>query len=487
MQSTKMIKGFSIVELAVVLAILGLVFVGFTSGIGSFYHSSNIEESKQTQVNLKKHLLNFVVVNKYLPCPDTNADGLEDRNGSRCSADLGGVPYRNLGIEDEDVEDSWGNAIRYAVNTDADNAALICNKTSSASIFCNLGIGRAISATGVVGNIPWFTLTDTPPFAADRGAGNYYICNENATAANCTGAPANANIVTDSAIAVLIAYNEDGAATLANCAGTAGATLENCDNDNLYHQATKSYATGARFDDVVTYLSGQEVKALTLSPIVSWSSFDGVPGSTPLTPTFETFDLATNSDVAAAGTSGDDVVLVNRNVSKSVNYGDGDDYVAIGNDVEASSNIATGSGDDTLYVVGTVLSNINLGTGDDIFVLGTDLSTELKAKAGNDRVWIMGDVAASSSLLMGADNDVLWLGHTDNASSGAINTTINGGNGTDVLVLENVASWADFDASGQNYYVKKFEYIIFSDDGSGTRAYIQCDNNGASRCTNYVP
>lgn len=479
--------GFSIVELAVVLAILGLVFVGFTSGIGSFYHSANIEDSERIQLNIKKQLLNFVVVNKYLPCPDTDADGQENRSGTRCTAEVGGVPYINLGLKEEEVEDSWGNAIRYAVNTDADDAGLICNKTSSASMFCNAGIGRSVSATGITGNIPWFTLTDTPPFAANRGAGNYFVCNEIATSANCAGTPTDANLISDSAVAVLVSYNEDGAATLANCGATAGATNENCDLDNLYHQQTLSYADGARFDDLVTHLSGQEVKALTLSPIVAWSSFDAVPGSTPLTPTFETFDLATDSDVAAAGTSGDDVVLVNRNVSKAVNYGDGDDYIAIGNDLQASADMSTGAGNDTVYIVGAALSDINLGAGDDVFVLGTDLVTELKAKGGDDRVWIMGDVKSTASLLLGGDDDVLWLGNSDTPGTGDIESLINGQAGYDILVLENVANWSDFNASGQNSEVKNFELVIFSEDGAGNREYVVCNNDGANRCTNYVP
>jgi len=480
MRNVRFNKGFSLVELMVVLAILGLVFVGFSSSLGSFNHSSSIEESKGTQANIKKQLLNFVVVNKYLPCPDTTGDGQENRNGSRCSADIGGVPHRNLGLEDEDVQDDWGNPIRYAVNTDADDAGVICDITSSASMFCNEGIGRSVSSTGVVGNIPWFSLTDTPPFAANPGAGNYFVCNEVASTADCAGTPTSANLITDSAVAVLIAYNQDGATTLANCAGTTNATNENCDTDNLYHQQTHSYSDAARFDDVITYLTGQEVKTLTLSPMVTWNSFDS-SSSGVLTPTYETFDISTNADVNASETSGDDVVLVNRNVSEAVDLGSGDDYLVIGNNLETSANLETGSGDDTLYIVGAALSNINLGNGNDVFVLGTDLANELLAKGGNDQVWIQGSVVSGATLQMNAGDDILWLGDSSESSSGQFNTNVNGGSGYDILVLENVEDWSDLTTTQTNR-IRKFELVIFSDDGSGNRNYHVC-TNVSNKCT----
>lgn len=475
-------RGFSLVELAVVLAILGLVFVGFTSGIGSFYHSANMEESKNNQAAVKQQIMNFGVVNRFLPCPDTDGDGLENRNGNGCAADIGAVPFLSLGLSEELAQDSWGNNIRYAVNRNADNAGFVCNKNSSASMFCNAG-----AAT----NTAWFTLTDTPPFATNRGDGNYFVCNDTATTADCAGTPNNDDLLTDTAVAVLVSYNEDGVTTFTNCGATAGATNENCDTDDLYHQARLSYADNARFDDIVTFITGQEVKSGLLSSLVSWNSFDVITQQNTLTPTFQTFDLSTDADVAAAGTSDKDIVFVNRNVSKSVDFGDKADYLAIGNDLEAGADIDMGKGADTLYIIGSALADINLGGGSDTFVLVTNLINALDAGNGEDLVWIMGNIESQATLDMGKKDDILWVGNHESASAGNINAVIDGGyqnevNG-DILILENFASWTDFDASGQNANVKNFEWIIFSDDGFGNRNFVQCANDASDRCTNFVP
>ena len=464
--------GFSLIELAIVLGILGFVFVGFMSGVGSFNHSGKTKESQTNSVNIKKQILNFGVINKYLPCPDTDNDGSENRvsvSGSlgsvdRCSAAVGGVPYLDLGLREADADDGWSNPIRYAVNTDTTNANLICDKTSAASMFCNSG-----SAQGVF----WFTLVDTPPFASDRGAGNYYVCNENAT--SCSGTPTPANLDSDSATVVLVAYNEDGAQTLANCGSATGASAENCDTDSYYHQESLSVAEGTFFDDVITSISGYEVKSKLLSSVVSWNSYTPTTPVGALTPTYEDFDITADDTVPISNTNSPDVILVNRNVSTDINLQNGDDYIAIGNNLTAGTTLDADDGDDTVYIVGSALGTVSLGNGDDTFVLGTDLTNVLDAGNGDDKVWIQGNINSGSNLDMGDDDDVLWVGNSTDTSTGNIKQFISGGGGVDILVLENFASAADFWAASppQYFNVAEFEYIIFADDGSGARAHCE--------------
>lgn len=406
-------QGFSLIELAIVLGILGLVFAGGLTGISSFQHSSNTKESQNNLAFIKKQTLKFGMINKFLPCPDTDADGFENRTtqtgtlGSveRCTANVGGVPYLDLGLQETDANDGWGNAIRYAVNTDTTNANLICDKTSAASMFCNSG-----SSAGIF----WFTVTDTPPFASDRGTGNYYICND--SAASCSGTPADSNLESDSAAVVLVAYNEDGATTLAACGSASGANAENCDTDLYYHQKTLSVADGAFFDDVITSISGYEIKSKLLSGVIAWNSYTPISTTSTLTPTYEDFDITSSDSMSEISTTGEDVVLVNRNVSTNVNLGQSDDYIAIGNDLDSGVELKTSAGDDTVYIVGNALGTVLLGSGDDTFVLATDLTNTVKSGGGNDKVWIQGNVVSGSVLQMNAGDDVLWLG--DSSDSG---------------------------------------------------------------------
>ncbi len=462
-------KGFSLVELAIVLAILGIVFVGFATDLGTFQHSKTVTESQLAVGNVKKLVFNFGVINKYLPCPDTDNDGFENRTNATsailgtvqvCTSVTGTVPYLDLGLRESDAVDGWGNTIRYAVNTNANNGSLICDKRQAASMFCNFSIGNA-----------WFSLVDTPPFANDRGDGNYYVCSDAAAACNATTVMTNANVLTDTAAVLLVAYNEDGATTLANCGSATGANQENCDVDVYYHQKNHTSAEGVFFDDVILALNGNEIKSLLLSPQVAWSSYTPTAGGGTLTPTYEDFDITADDVVPIESGNGQDVILVNRNVTQSLDLGGGDDYIAIGNNLGAGALLEAGNGADQIYIVGAALSNVLLGAGDDNMVLGGDLTNTIDADTGDDNVWIQGDVVSGSTLTLGGGDDTLWLGDSADPTSGNLLAAIDGGAGDyDILVLENIAQWSDLTGL-QQAYIQNFELVIFSDDGSGTRAH----------------
>jgi len=468
-------QGFSLVEMMVVLLILGVVFGGGAAMMSAFNHSANTSETQHNLVQLKKEVLNFGLINKYLPCPDTDLDGLENRVAAggfqACAAARGGVPYLDLGLTSDSASDAWGNTIRYAVNSDTTNGGVICDKTRAASMFCNQG-----AASGVT----WFNLSQTPPLFGNRGSGNYYVCNE--SAANCSGTPVAANLESDSAVVVMVAYNQDGSAvaTPTGCAASTGAINENCDTDLYYHQAARTNAEGAFFDDVILAITGQEVKALLLNEQLSWNSFSTTGGTSPITPTYEDFDITSSDTMSEIATTGEDVVFVRRNVEEALSLGAGDDYISIGNDLESGATLKTNTGDDSVYILGNMYAEVLLGAGDDSFVLATNLSETLKAQTGDDKVWIQGDVLSGALLQMNDGDDVLWLGDPLKPSSGVFDDKVNGGDGYDILVLENVDDWSDL-SSSQTNLIRQFELVIFKDDGTGSRNYHIC-NNVNNRC-----
>ncbi|NPA71433.1 MAG: type II secretion system protein [Gammaproteobacteria bacterium] len=471
-------QGFSLVEMAIVLLIIGIGFTAGSSLLSSFKHSANSTTTQTTLGKVKDQVLNFVFINKYLPCPDTDEDGAENRttdSGEQvCTATRGGVPYLSLGLDDSFAKDAWGNPIRYAVNTNTGTASLLCDKRQAASMFCNKGAG----------SIPWFNFSKTPPLFNDRGAGNYYVCNE--SAASCSGTPAAESLESDSAVVVLVAYNQDGrdVATDTGCAATTGAINENCDTDLYYHQAARSHEVGAFFDDVVLSISGYEVKTTLLNNQLSWREYGAGSTASALEPTYEDFDLDADSDQSVAATAGDDVVLIRRDVETAIDFSTGDDYLAIGNDLVTTDgdSLLMGEGDDTLYVVGSVLgaADIELGDGDDIFVLGQDLEGNLVAGAGNDKVWVQGDIRSSATLALNDDNDILWLGDSGVSGSGQYDVDLEGGLGYDILVLENVTDWAALSSTEQSYIVG-FELIVFGVDANGSRGYHICASGDVNR------
>ncbi|WP_127471242.1 type II secretion system protein [Thiomicrorhabdus aquaedulcis] len=237
-------NGFSLLEISIALAILGVL----TYGLANTTHTGrNFDQYAQNRLvldDIKLALLTFVQVNGYLPCPDSDADGRENRataGNFQCTVSKGRLPYLELGVA---PTDAWQQPFYYAVNHVADNdAATINSVAESASYFSNQG-----------GNDPVFGF-NTPPFGSKTGTGNYTVCAQ--TAAACNGSTAGGDTVEQVAIAVVISFGVNGQETWS------GATLntfetENIDNDNYFWVAADNNAS--LFDDQLIWLTGYELK-----------------------------------------------------------------------------------------------------------------------------------------------------------------------------------------------------------------------------------
>jgi prepilin-type N-terminal cleavage/methylation domain-containing protein len=123
-------RGFSLIEMAIVLVILGLVLGAVLSTVGIQREQLARSETERVLEVAKKSLLGFAQANGRLPCPATAAsNGLEDPlGGGVCTAQLGFLPAATLGIQPVNSNgvaiDAWNNPIQYAVTqTNAGGAA----------------------------------------------------------------------------------------------------------------------------------------------------------------------------------------------------------------------------------------------------------------------------------------------------------------------------------------------------------------------------
>lgn len=120
-------KGFTLLEVAIVLVIVGLLLAG---GVNLLSGSADTSKYKQTQNELqeiKESLITYFIQNNgVLPCPDIHNDvanasyGQADYNsgnstsGGVCTNYQGWLPHANLGIGGGG--DAWGERYKYVVS-----------------------------------------------------------------------------------------------------------------------------------------------------------------------------------------------------------------------------------------------------------------------------------------------------------------------------------------------------------------------------------
>jgi prepilin-type N-terminal cleavage/methylation domain-containing protein len=115
--------GFTLIEMAIVVVIVGVVISIVSTVLPSLIQSSKIKKAQAILERVDYILQGYVTANGRLPCPDSNSDGIEDRtSGSTpptddtCSSYIGTLPYVTLGIGSG--VDNWQNPIRYGVYED---------------------------------------------------------------------------------------------------------------------------------------------------------------------------------------------------------------------------------------------------------------------------------------------------------------------------------------------------------------------------------
>lgn len=462
--------GFTLIELAVILFIVGALSIGIISGIKAQLNTAKLVETRTQTERVKQAILHFVRTNQYAPCPDISGlgntgYGQENRSGGVCSASYGEVPFEDLGLSEAEVKDTWGNKLAYAVNTQVTNGATICDAASSASYFCDQ-------------QVPAFDLQSTPPIKGDLGAGNYTVCNENVS--SCSGSTGASDLQADGISILLVAYNEDGQETLSNCAAKTGATNENCDGDTYYHQAAVTSGSPF-FDDYIVTISGYEIKKIvfeltdTAGMPTNFSNF-AKPSPPDVTNSNDLAELS--QEEADTATDGVDVGIISGLESGvSLDMKAGDDRLLVEDTMENGEQIDMGSGNDNLQLESSMDDGavLVLGLGQDQLTIDGSVSGVIYGGGGSDRVWIKQNLETTGTIEMGDGNDALWI---DGAVKGSVDmgdgddyfeiidviestASLDGGEGTDRLVLP--YTQAEWDAGSLKDSVTNFETFFFAE------------------------
>jgi len=112
-------SGFTLVELAVVLLIVGILLAGVMSTLSAQIEIRKYRATQDTMVLIQEALIGYAIINKFLPCPDTDdpTDGIADPGCDAIGADIeGAVPWVDLGLTSDHAEDAWSNEFIYRVD-----------------------------------------------------------------------------------------------------------------------------------------------------------------------------------------------------------------------------------------------------------------------------------------------------------------------------------------------------------------------------------
>ncbi len=106
-------KGFTLLEITIVLLIVGLMLGGILGPLSTSISSKKIQQEREKLEDIKEALIGYAIVNGHLPCPDTNNDGAAEAScNSAASFVVGNIPNLDLGVI---PFDSWGRYYVYAV------------------------------------------------------------------------------------------------------------------------------------------------------------------------------------------------------------------------------------------------------------------------------------------------------------------------------------------------------------------------------------
>jgi prepilin-type N-terminal cleavage/methylation domain-containing protein len=138
-------RGFTLIELAVVLAVIGLMLGGALIPLGTIMENSRRTDAKAQLADLVEALYGFAQVQGRLPCPadPAIASGTTGAGQEDCSRAAGVIPWATLGRNETDP---WGSRFSYRVTPAFTTGGLSLSASGDMTV---TSPGGVILATGI--------------------------------------------------------------------------------------------------------------------------------------------------------------------------------------------------------------------------------------------------------------------------------------------------------------------------------------------------
>ncbi len=153
-------SGFSLVELAIGLVIIGLVLGSIITPMSTLRDNSKRSETKSILKDIHDAVIGFAMNNNgRLPCPaSATSNGLESLSGIACTQEHGFLPASSLGLQgsydsNNLLKDAWGNPYRYSFSNTANYQICNQNNCPNANSVLSSGIPAVILSTGKDGTV----------------------------------------------------------------------------------------------------------------------------------------------------------------------------------------------------------------------------------------------------------------------------------------------------------------------------------------------
>ncbi len=226
--------GFTLVEMAIVLAIIGLLLGSSLTLLSAQQEQRRIETTQLRLDDAREALIGFAIAHARLPCPaSASSHGLEDPvGGGHCTHfNNGFIPAATLGITPVDNQgyalDAWGNRLHFAVS-DSNGDAFTTQD--------------GIHTTGISHLNPDLLVCASATAAGFNGSS----CGSNNGLTSSPGVPA-----------VIYSTGMNGAYGGTSPDEAANPNPNSADNNTTFisHSASPAEATGGKFDDQLTWIS----------------------------------------------------------------------------------------------------------------------------------------------------------------------------------------------------------------------------------------